>query len=66
MAVALIIIFVVCTVNYAREPNLIPAPIGLQPEAPRRAPPELANDRKVTDQDCTKPIDPSAGNLRCK
>ena len=29
-------------------------------------PPELAPDRKVSEQDCTKPIDLSAGNLRCK
>ena len=32
---------------------------------PRRAP-ELDPERKVHEQDCTKPIDLSAGNLRCK
>lgn len=31
-----------------------------------RRPPEMAPDRKVSEQDCTKPIDWSAGNLRCK
>ena len=31
----------------------------------RNAPP-LAEKRKVNEQDCTKPIDPTAGNLRCK
>ena len=31
----------------------------------RPAPP-LDEKRKVSEQDCTKPIDPTAGNLRCK
>ena len=31
----------------------------------RPAPP-LEEKRKVSEQDCTKPIDPSSGNLRCK
>ena len=31
----------------------------------RPAPP-LEEKRKVSEQDCTKPIDPAAGNLRCK
>jgi hypothetical protein len=32
---------------------------------PRKAPP-LATDRKVHEQDCSKPIDWSAGNVKCK
>ena len=32
----------------------------------RVPPPELAPDRIVSEQDCTKPIDETAGNLRCK
>jgi hypothetical protein len=32
----------------------------------RFPPPELAPDRVVNEQDCTKPIDETAGNLRCK
>jgi len=32
---------------------------------PRNAPP-LASDRKVNEQDCSKPIDWSAGNVKCK
>ena len=32
---------------------------------PRAAPP-LTAGRKVNEQDCRKPVDPSAGNLRCK
>jgi hypothetical protein len=32
---------------------------------PRRAPP-LDPDRKVSEQDCTKPLDLNAGNIKCK
>ena len=35
-------------------------------ETDREAAPELAPDRKVSEQDCTRPIDPTLGNLRCK
>lgn len=28
--------------------------------------PELAPDRKISEQDCTKPLDYSLGNIRCK
>ncbi len=31
-----------------------------------RGAPELDPKRKVSEQDCTKPIDLAAGNLRCK
>jgi hypothetical protein len=31
-----------------------------------RAVPPLDTDRKVSEQDCSKPLDLSAGNLRCK
>jgi hypothetical protein len=74
-AVVFAVIFAVMTVNYMREPNLIPTPAGLGgPEnsrpgtagASRSTPPELADERKVTEQDCSKPVDFSSGNLRCK
>jgi hypothetical protein len=32
---------------------------------PRKAPP-LDESRKVSEQDCSKAVDPQAGNLRCK
>jgi hypothetical protein len=38
---------------------------GRTPNDPRKAPP-LDESRKVSEQDCSKPIDPQAGNLRCK
>jgi hypothetical protein len=31
-----------------------------------RSKPELEPDRKVQEVDCSKPVDLSAGNLRCK
>ena len=30
------------------------------------APPEMAPDRKVSEQDCSKPLDYSLGNIRCR
>jgi hypothetical protein len=29
-------------------------------------PPEMAPDRKISEQDCSKPIDYTLGNIRCK
>ena len=31
-----------------------------------RGAPELAPHRKISEQDCSKPVDLQAGNLRCK
>lgn len=31
-----------------------------------RRPPEMAPDRRVSEQDCTQPLDYSLGNIRCK
>jgi len=31
-----------------------------------RGAPQLAPDRRISEQDCSKPVDLSAGNLRCK
>jgi hypothetical protein len=52
-------------IEHSREPRPFPSPAALFPEQPARAP-ELAPDRRVSEQDCTKPLDLSAGNLRCK
>ena len=65
MGVILAIIFVAMTVNSVREPDLITPPSELKPSLSRPAP-ELAEDRKVIEVDCTKPVDVSSGNLRCK
>jgi hypothetical protein len=31
-----------------------------------RRSPEMAPDRKISEQDCTRPLDYSLGNIRCK
>jgi hypothetical protein len=31
-----------------------------------RRPPEMAPDRRISEQDCTRPLDLSLGNIRCK
>jgi hypothetical protein len=38
---------------------------GRRYDDPRKAPP-LDESRKVSEQDCSKPVDLQAGNLRCK
>jgi len=65
MWVVLVIILIVGTADYMREPRPFPSPAELLPE-PTRSAPELATDRPVAEQDCTKPLDPSSGNLRCR
>jgi hypothetical protein len=39
---------------------------GVPYTSPDRRPPEMASDRRVSEQDCTKPLDLSLGNIRCK
>ena len=39
---------------------------GMRNRMDARKVPPLAGDRKVNLQDCTKPIDWSAGNIQCK
>ena len=39
---------------------------GVPYASPERRPPEMAPDRRVSEQDCTKPLDLSLGNIRCK
>ena len=34
--------------------------------SPDRRPQEMADDRRVSEQDCTKPLDLALGNIRCK
>jgi hypothetical protein len=52
-------------IEYSREPRPFPSPSDLLPENTPPAP-ALAPERKVNEQDCSKPIDWSLGNLRCK
>jgi hypothetical protein len=52
-------------IDYSREPRPFPSPAALLPERTPPAP-ALAPDRRISEQDCTKPFDPFTGNLRCK
>jgi len=74
-AAVMLAIAIICTVNYTRNPDLIPVPAGLErnsassssfPGDAIRSKPELEPDRKITEVDCSKPVDLSTGNLRCK
>jgi len=49
--------------GYARASPSFGAPYGAFWARPV---PELDPDRKVTEQDCTKPVDLTKGNLKCK
>ena len=39
---------------------------GLYGAGTPRKPPEMDSARRVSEQDCTKPVDYSLGNIRCK
>ena len=39
---------------------------GLDYGSASRKPPEMDPSRKVSEQDCTKPVDFTLGNIRCK
>ena len=52
-------------IEYSREDRPFPSPAALLPERTPPAPP-LAPDRRISEQDCTRPVDYSLGNIRCK
>jgi hypothetical protein len=43
---------------YSVDPSNADMPLGREPD------PDAT--RRVNEQDCTQPVDPSAGNLKCK
>lgn len=51
-------------VDYVNNPQPFPSPSALFAQSPPA--PELAANRRVSEQDCSKPVDMSLGNLRCK
>ena len=63
-AAALALVLTIGVVEYMRNPQPFPSPSSLL--LPNPPPPELAANRRVSEQDCTKPIDHTLGNLRCK
>jgi hypothetical protein len=52
-------------IEYSREDRPFPSPTALLPGRTPPAP-ELAPDRRISEQDCTRPIDYSLGNIRCR
>jgi hypothetical protein len=59
--------FIAAAVDYSREPR--PAPSFSEfADWFRGAPPprELDSGRRISEQDCTRPLDYSLGNIRCK
>jgi hypothetical protein len=63
-AAALALVLTFGMLDYATNPRPFPNPASLlYPYAPA---PELAQDRRISEQDCSKPVDLTLGNLRCK
>jgi hypothetical protein len=63
-AAALALILTIGAMEYARNPQPFPNPSTLL--SPNPPAPELAANRRISEQDCSKPVDLTLGNLRCK
>ena len=51
-------------IDYVTNPQPFPSPSSLM--APTPPAPDMASGRRISEQDCSKPVDISLGNLRCK
>jgi len=52
-------------IDYINNPQPFPNPMALvSPGTPPA--PEMASSRLINEQDCSKPVDLTLGNLRCK
>jgi hypothetical protein len=66
LAIAIVIMGLAAgAAEYSREERSFSSPAALFPLYTPPAP-ELAPDRRVSEQDCTRPVDFFAGNLRCR
>jgi hypothetical protein len=65
-AAALGIVLIFGAIDYMNNPQPFPDPASLMSPNSTRAVPELARDRRISEQDCSKPVDLTLGNLRCK
>ena len=63
-AAALGLVLIFGTIDYMNNPQSMPSPSSLFMTMPPA--PELAPGRRISEQDCSKPVDLSLGNLRCK
>ena len=64
-AAALGLVLTIGVIDYVNNPQPFPSPAALFSPSPSPAP-ELAPERRISEQDCSKPVDLTAGNLRCK
>lgn len=64
-AAALALVLTFGVIDYVNNPQPFPDPRTLIPGNTPPAPP-LATNRLVSEQDCSKPVDLTLGNLRCK
>jgi hypothetical protein len=62
---AVAIVLTLGAIDYINNPQPFPSPMALFPTSTPPAP-EMAGNRRINEQDCTKPVDHSLGNLRCK
>jgi hypothetical protein len=62
---ALILVLTFGVIDYVNNPQPFPNPSSLMSPASPKAP-ELATSRRISEQDCSKPVDLTLGNLRCK
>jgi hypothetical protein len=53
-------------IEESRNPRPMPDLSAFDPWLRTPEPAPMAADRKVSEQDCTKPIDYTLGNIRCK
>jgi hypothetical protein len=66
LATALIAISLLAgAIELSHEDRPFPSPKALVSDRPEPAP-DMAPGRRVNEQDCSKPVDFFAGNLRCK
>jgi hypothetical protein len=64
-AVAIAFLLTLGVVDYVNNPRPFPSPTALLP-ANTPPVPEMATGRLISEQDCSRPVDLSLGNLRCR
>jgi len=63
-ATALGLVLILGTIDYVNNPQPFPDPSAIFITTPPA--PVLAPNRRITEQDCSRPVDLTQGNLRCK
>jgi hypothetical protein len=62
---AVALVLTLGTLEYINNPQPFPNPMSLVSVTTKPVP-EMASGRRVTEVDCSKPVDLSYGNLKCK